>query len=355
MLGKIKNRHLVLIFFIILILIVGIIDQATGAEFSMTILYLIPVALFAMYNYARIPGIIFCAFTATTLWLLAELRAGNFSVFFFPIWNAFMKLVIFGAVGLLLYYLKEKQRKLSDVNKYLLASNEEKNTFVGIAAHDLRNPISGIYSLSDLLLTNHKENLDPELTEGLGYIKSLSNDTLSILQDLLNVSRLESGKLELKIKSEDYIQFIKQEIGLNQLIARHKNITIRFKTMTESIIADFDKNYMREVIGNLLSNAIKYSNQNSFIDVKVLITDDGKILTEVTDTGRGIAEEEQKKLFRYFQTTSTQPTNGEQSTGLGLAIAKQVITLHKGNIWVQSTLNQGSTFYYTFPQKNMEL
>jgi signal transduction histidine kinase len=354
-LWKIKNRTVVLAIALVLVFLVGVLDQVTSKEFSSTIFYLIPITLLALYRNTKVSAIIICAFVASLLWVYGETNSTKYTSLFYPTWNGFVKLTIFNTVGLLLYYLKEKQRKLSSVNKYLLASNEEKNTFVGIAAHDLRNPISGIYSLSDLLLTNNKDKLDPEMAEGLNYIKTLSNNTLTIIQDLLNVSRLESGKIELKIKSEDYISFIKQQITLNQLVARQKSIKIHFRTKGENLVADFDKNHMKEVIGNLLSNAIKYSNPNTEITVNTSLTADGNILTEVIDKGKGIPEEEQMKLFRYFQTASTQPTNGEQSTGLGLAIAKQIISLHNGKIGVKSAPGLGSTFYYTFPQHNDKL
>jgi signal transduction histidine kinase len=168
----------------------------------------------------------------------------------------------------------------------------------------------------------------------------------------LDVSKIESGKVELKITTQDYISFIKQQIFMNQLLAKNKNITIHLDSPTDNIISDFDKHYLSEVIDNLLSNAIKYSNNNSEIDVKISMPDNKQLLIEVIDKGIGIAEGEQKKLFNYFQTISTRPTAGEQSTGLGLAIAKQIIKLHNGEIGVKSIQNQGSNFYFSLPIKN---
>jgi len=139
---------------------------------------------------------------------------------------------------------------------------------------------------------------------------------------------------------------------MNQLLAKNKNITIHLNSPTENLTLDFDKHYLSEVIDNLLSNAIKYSNNNGEIDVKILMPDNKKTITEVIDKGIGISEEEQQKLFNYFQTTSTRPTAGEQSTGLGLAIAKQIIKLHNGEIGVKSIRDQGSNFYFSLPIKN---
>lgn len=352
---KTKNRILILVISLLLIALMGLADLMTGIELSSALFYLAPITLFALYHDSKVFPIIICSVFASMVWFFAEYYPGDYSNLFFPVWNAFVKCTIFSAVGLLVYYLKEKEKKLSAANEFLRDTNEEKNIFIGIAAHDLRNPISGIYSLSDLLLVNNKDNANQEITEDLEYIKTLSSNALTILKDLLNVSRLESGKVELNIKSEDYIAFIKQQIKLNQLIAKQKKISIQFMPQSESILADFDINYMKEVIDNLLSNAIKYSEPDSKIFVIVTLQKDGTILTEVIDTGKGIDEGEQKNLFQYFQTTSTRPTNGEQSTGLGLAIAKQIIDLHDGEIGVKSVINQGSTFFYSFPLHKKEV
>ena len=103
------------------------------------------------------------------------------------------------------------------------------------------------------------------------------------------------------------------------------------------------------MVDNLLSNAIKYSNKNTEIVVRVSQDNGKQILTEVIDQGQGILAEEQQKLFNYFQTTSSRPTGGEQSTGLGLAIAKKIVVLHGGEIGLKSVPNEGSTFYFLLP------
>jgi signal transduction histidine kinase len=280
---------------------------------------------------------------------MAEYNSRDYSGIFFPVWNAFVRFSIFIAIGLLLFNIKNKQKELNLANSKLIQMNEEKNKFIGIAAHDLRNPIGGICSFSEALLVNYKNSVHPEVVEYLEYIKELSNNALRILAHLLDISLIESGKIDLKLEPQDYITFIKQQIKVNQLLATHKHIAIRFNSEINGIIMNFDKHYMGEVIDNLLSNAIKYSNQNSKIDVNISITNNDNLLTEIIDKGKGIPEAEQNKLFSYFQTTSTKPTAGEQSTGLGLAISKQIVTFHKGVIAVKSAPEKGSNFYFTLP------
>jgi signal transduction histidine kinase len=349
--GKIENKFVVLLAILILITLIGFLDYITGEELSFSIFYLIPISFLSLYRGTKIFSILLSSVFASSLWFLAEYYTRVYSSIFFPIWNASVRLCIFTAIGLLLLYLKEKDKKLVQINSNLKAVNEEKNKFIGIAAHDLRSPISGIYTLSDLLIEENKNKLRSNVLKILNLIKTMSKNTLSVLENLLDVSKIESGKIELKLKTQDYISFIQQQVSLSEILAKQKNISISFHSETDSIMVNFDSHYLCDVINNLLSNAMKYSYNGSEIRVKISLNDNKQILTEVIDEGKGIPEEEQKGLFNYFQTTSTRPTEGEKSTGLGLAIAKKIITLHNGEIGVKSVLNQGSDFYFTLPVK----
>jgi signal transduction histidine kinase len=350
--GKIENRLTILAITLLIIALLGFLDYKTGEELSFSIFYLIPISLLSLYRGTKVTSILISAFFASILWFLAEYYTREYSNLFFPVWNAFARLVMYSAIGLLLLYLKEKDKRVNLVNSNLKALNEEKNKFIGIAAHDLRSPISGIYSLSDLLINEYKNNVSPKVLELLNLIRTMSNNTIIVLQNLLDVSKIESGKVELKLMTQDYISFIRHQIFLNQILAKHKNISISLQSRIDSIMINFDNHYFSEAIDNFLSNAIKYSYNNSEIIVKISLPDDKHLLTEVIDKGKGIEEGEQQKLFNYFQKTSTRPTGGEISTGLGLAIAKKIITLHNGEIGVKSVLDQGSNFYFTLPIQN---
>ena len=332
-----------------IIIVIGFLDYITGAELAFSIFYIIPISLLSLYQGTKSFSIVICSTLASFLWFYAEYNTREFSTLLLPIWNAFVRLSIFLAIGLLLLYLKEKDKRLKIVNNKLIEINEEKNKFIGIAAHDLRSPIGGINALSSLLIDQQKNDFQPKELELLNLIRTLSNNTLAVLKNLLDVSKIESGKVELDLKQQDYISFIKQQILLNQILAKHKNISITLHSQIDRIMISFDNNYLGEVIDNLLSNAIKYSYNSSEIIVKISLPDNHKIMTEVIDKGKGIPEEEQQKLFNYFQKTSTRPTGGEISTGLGLAIVKRIITLHNGEIDVKSVLDQGSNFFFTLP------
>lgn len=345
------NRVTSTLFSIFLICLIGFLDISTGVEMAFSLFYLIPIVLLSIQERTEKIDVIFCAFMAAGSWCYSEYTAVTLSHYFFPIWNTSVRLSLFLITGLLLYNLKQKDKRISKVNKKLVELNAEKNKFIGIAAHDLANPIGMIQTFSDLLIDNCADNRIAEVSEGLKIIKTLSTDTMSVLKNLLNVSVIESGKVELKIQQHDYIDFIQKQVLYSTIIAKNKSIVIDFSTSIESIAIPFDTHYLGQVIGNLLSNAIKYSYSESVI--KVIVTlENNFVTTKIVDQGKGIPEQEQLTLFSYFQKTSTQPTDGESSTGLGLAIAKQIVNLHQGTIGLQSKINKGSTFYFSIPVEN---
>uniref|UniRef100_UPI00404A2A7F sensor histidine kinase n=3 Tax=Flavobacterium sp. TaxID=239 RepID=UPI00404A2A7F len=349
--GKIKNRYVILCLAILFIAIIGYFDYKTGAEFGFSFFYLLPISLLSLHHGTKRNSIILCSLFASILWFIAEYLAREYSSVFFPIWNALVRLIIFISIGLLLFYLKEKELKLKALNSNLKNLNEEKNKFIGIAAHDIRGPIGVIYSFTDLLIREYNQNLTADVLEILEIVKKTSTNSITVLENLLDVSKIESGKLNLNFKSQDYISFIKNQIHINQILAKNKDIEIVYKSQNEMLIVDFDEHYFSEVIGNLVSNAIKYSNRNTQILVQISLMNNNQLLTEIIDQGIGINELEQQNLFKYFQKTSSRPTEGEESTGLGLAISKQIIIQHKGIIGVKSAKNKGSNFYFQIPVK----
>lgn len=344
------NKYLYFGFIQVIIAFIGFIDYVTGSELSFSIFYLLPISLLALSNKTKFYAIIATSLFASVIWFFADFYTKESPQIFIQIWNSFVRFCIFSAIGLLIFYIKKKHIELNLMNKNLSIINEEKNKFIGIAAHDLRNPISGIYSISDLLITNYKPSLQSDVIELISMINTTSKNTLVVLHNLLDVSKIESGKIELKLKPQEYISFVKNIVDLNQVLANPKKIKISLQTQINDVVFHFDEHYLSEVLDNLLSNAMKFSPYNSEIIVKISTTNDDQILTEVIDNGKGIPKAEQDNLFKYFQTTSVTPTAGEQSTGLGLAVSKKIILLHGGEIGVESDQNQGSIFFFTLPK-----
>lgn len=320
-------------------------DYLTGPEFSSILFYLTPIYFFSNTKYSTQKTILFHSVVAAIFWYYVETATKIYTNDLLAGWNALVRLTIFLSIGVLIFKLKARMQKLIQNNSLLEDLNKEKNIFIGIAAHDLKNPIGTIYSFSDLLISNFTPETEPETKEIVGYIKELSTNSLHILDNVLDVSKIESGIINIIKQEQDYIAFLKKNIFYNQLVANKKEIEIQFESEESTLIFAFDENHLSEVTNNLLTNAIKFSDKNS--NIKVRITKNPlTILTEIIDNGKGIAAEEQSKLFNYFQKTSTLPTDGESSSGLGLAISKKIITQHEGTIGVKSELGKGSTFYF---------
>ena len=237
--------------------------------------------------------------------------------------------------------------ELEKTNKELSELNLLKNKFLGIAAHDLRNPLSSISGLTEALLTAVFGPLTEDQKEYLTVINTTSNEMLFLVNDLLDIAVIESGKLELDVQPHSLTKLLRDRIRLSSVIAEKKGIVIGHEADAMPDVS-FDLKRIAQVIDNLIGNAIKFSPAGSKIKVKSFIH--GKIAgVSICDTGPGIPDQERSKLFNEFQRLSVQPTDNEKSTGLGLAIVKKIIDAHKGTIEVQSQVGLGSTFIFKLP------
>lgn len=232
------------------------------------------------------------------------------------------------------------QRELSKTNEKLKESVKFNNYLLGMAAHDLRNPLGNIFNYCDFL---EETEINEEQKEFITEIKYLSKFMLNLVSDMLTVSSIESGHIKLNNEVFDITLLLNNIIKRQKLIANKKNIRIEFN-FNEQVIINSDKNKLEQVFTNLISNAIKFSYPDTVINILVSNLEKS-ILVEVRDQGQGIPPEEQNLLFKPFQKTSAKSTAGEPSTGLGLYIVKRIIEASNGKIWVKSEVNKGSSFF----------
>ncbi len=243
--------------------------------------------------------------------------------------------------------LTKKNEEMAVANKNLEELNELKNRFLGIASHDLRNPLYLIKSYSEILKDELKGNISNTRQNFLEKIYASSKFMETLLDNLLDISKIESGKYDLNKKEENLNELTKNQIKTHELIAKKKNIEISLD-LGEIPMVDCDKNAVIQIMGNFIGNAIKFSPANTNITVRTG-REENAVRFSVTDEGPGICKEEQALLFGEFQTLSNKPTGGEKSTGLGLAIVKKLVNLHGGNVGVKSELGKGSTFLFDLP------
>ncbi len=240
--------------------------------------------------------------------------------------------------------VKERNLKLKELSDY-------KDEILNIAAHDLRSPLSAIH-MSATLLDSYADKMDEnEKKEALEGMVTKAKHMINMLNEMLDISVIESGKLELKKKHTDLKGILRGKFHSVTPYARSKNIELFYEVPDElpDVIIDISK--IDGVLDNLLTNAIKYTPSGGKVKLKAT-REDHTIQVCVEDTGVGIRKSEQQKLFKKFSRTSSKPTAGESSTGLGLAIAKKIVDLHDGKIWVESQKGIGSKFYFTIPLGN---
>jgi signal transduction histidine kinase len=242
--------------------------------------------------------------------------------------------------------LVNMQRELSKKNAELASLNALKNQFLGMAAHDLRNPLQGILYYSEFLLED-PARLEADQLEFITVIHDQSQYMTSLVNDLLDVATIESGKLQLDLQPVDLAKLAQTNLVRNRLFAGRKNITLDFE-VGNIPMSLLDAAKMEQVLDNLTTNAIKYSRPGSHVHIRLRVAGT-EILLSVQDEGPGIPPAELDLLFKPFQRTSVKSTGGEKSSGLGLVIAKRIVNGHAGRIWVESQVGIGSTFFVAIP------
>lgn len=238
--------------------------------------------------------------------------------------------------------------ELHEKNEFLEALNIEKNEFLGIAAHDLKNPLSGIQGTAQFLLEFEQEISQDERRQFLSTIFASSERMFELIKNLLDVNALETGVIQLRLVSFDLNAPLNHILDQYSTPAEKKGITIHYAYEAESI-ALADERATMQVIENLVSNAVKYSphGKNIFIRIKAL---NQSVRIEIQDEGPGISEEDMRKLFSKFARLTAQPTGDEHSTGLGLSIVKKLVEVMNGKVWCESELGKGAMFVVELPK-----
>lgn len=241
------------------------------------------------------------------------------------------------------------QRELTKKNAELARLNELKNQFLGMATHDIRNPLSVIMTYADFLLDETKNSLSEEHQNFLKIIFSSAEFLLSLIEDLLDITQIESGKLTLNLQRINIVELAQNNIALNNSLAAKKNIKIYLNQSSKNISINVDPPKLEQVLNNLTSNAVKFSHPGSSVQVNI-IEKDQSVVFEFEDQGVGIPEDMVDKIFTPFEKASSEGTAGEKTTGLGLSIAKKIIEGHGGTIMVSSKLGVGSKFSFELPK-----
>ena len=256
---------------------------------------------------------------------------------------------ISGKMNILINEMADLNREVVRQKKELEELSAVKNRFLGMAAHDLRNPSGYIKEFSSILLELMSENLTEDQLKIIGTIRETSSYMNGIVEDLLDISKIEAGVLDLNLERLDLRTFLTENISFNNIMANKKGIEIIFTAETEALEMLADKYKLAQVMNNLLSNAIKFSNPGSKVTVRMVNDGEKSVKISVEDNGMGIPAGELDKLFKPFQKFSVKATKGEKSTGLGMVIVKNIVEAHGGMITVESEPSKGTAMIFTIP------
>jgi len=239
--------------------------------------------------------------------------------------------------------------ELKHARERLREMNEEKNEFMGIAAHDLRNPLSAIQGYAEMIIEDAQSLAHRDL-EGNGQrIREAAKRMTEMVQNFLDANRIERGELKLNMAISDLSPLLQSVLETQSPHATAKGQMIQLELPPTPTLALADVSITLQVFENLVSNAVKYSPPGKKIFVR-LKAEAGVVRFEVEDQGPGLSKEDQKKLFGKFARLSAKPTGGEHSTGLGLSIVKRLVEAMNGKVWCESELGMGAKFIVTIPQ-----
>ena len=240
---------------------------------------------------------------------------------------------------------KRLLRELKEANEKLKDMDIRKSAFVSNVSHEFKSPLTVIKESISLVLEGHLGELSQKQKEVLGSGKKHIERLARLVTDLLDLSKIESGKVEIKREKVDIAALTEEILKTYGKDMSDKKLTLKEEIPQDIGIAWCDRDMLTEVIVNLLNNAIKYTREGG-ITVRLTGTDDD-VRFEIADTGSGIAKENLIKIFDKFERINVEKQEG---TGLGLSIAKDIVELHKGKIWVESEPGMGSKFIFILPR-----
>ena len=244
--------------------------------------------------------------------------------------------------------LRQADEEILQVNRQLEKSNRYKSEFLANMSHELRTPLNAILGFSEILLDVTMNLTGGERTEFLRNIHSSGQHLLGLINDILDLAKVEAGKMELHPEPLQVVDALHEVTAILEPMARQQGLQLTTLGAAEAVQADRSK--FKQVLYNLLSNAIKFTPPPGKITVVIKDTAD-QIVVSVHDTGIGMKPEDLPKLFREFEQIDGSYTRRYQGTGLGLALCRRFVEMHGGRIWAESQFGTGSTFTFTIPRE----
>jgi len=246
--------------------------------------------------------------------------------------------------------LRRADEEILQVNRQLEQSNRYKSEFLANMSHELRTPLNAILGFSEILLDVTMNLTVGERTEFLRNIHSSGQHLLGLINDILDLAKIEAGKMELKAEEMRVAEALQEVTAILEPMARQQGLQLTTIGAVEASVIKADRSKFKQVLYNLLSNAVKFTPPPGQITITVKDASD-QLTISVQDTGIGMKGEDLPKLFREFEQIDGSYTRRYQGTGLGLALCRRFVQMHGGRIWAESKFGKGSTFTFTIPRE----
>jgi PAS domain S-box-containing protein len=243
---------------------------------------------------------------------------------------------------------KRMERDLIDAKKMAEASNDAKSKFLANMSHELRTPLNSIIGFSDLLSSNHVGPLNEKQIKYAQNISVSGNHLLGIINDILDISKAEAGKLNLQYEKLQIPRMLQEIVEIMKPTASEREITIHTEIDPNVETIEADSGKLKQIIYNLAGNAIKFCDENGNVTIRVKRSENS-ITFEIEDDGIGIKEEDLDKLFQPFSQLDETTQKEYEGTGLGLSLVKKLVDLHGGKVWVKSQYGKYSIFGFNLP------
>jgi signal transduction histidine kinase len=253
-------------------------------------------------------------------------------------------------LGALAANVNRMNDELRHLYRELELASLHKSEFLANMSHELRTPLNAVIGFSQVLREEMFGDVNEKQAEYLDDILSSGNHLLSLINDVLDLSKVEAGQVELEIAPFSLREALERGVVMVRERATKDGVRVALATDPEVDVVDGDERRIRQVIFNLLSNAVKFTPAGGAVDVSSAQVD-GEVRVSVADTGPGIAAEDHERIFDEFHQTGA-GIEQREGTGLGLALSKRLVELHGGRIWVDSQLGQGSTFVFTLSARS---
>ena len=243
--------------------------------------------------------------------------------------------------------LNRTTKKLGKLYRQLEEASRHKSEFLANTSHELRTPLNAILGYTELIQDGIYGEVPPKIGEVLERVQSNGRHLLGLINDVLDLSKIEAGQLTLTISDYSMREVVQTVAAATESLAAEKNLLLKTEISDNLPAAKGDERRITQALLNLVGNAIKFTEAGE-VALKAS-AQDGAFQLAVADTGPGIAAKDQERIFEEFQQVDSSSTRRKGGTGLGLAISKKIVEMHGGRIWVESELGRGSTFLFTLP------